>query len=170
MTERKEAEWENINVLLMMHGLKPLSLVKRTDMKENVDLIIFDKQLSQTMRENLKTMMEETSRQQNMIQELIETNKQLKNELQQQQSRAADQEQRANDLEQIMESVKSKIGEMEDESVNRVCQQQNKIKELQKEHKALQCGLPKWLIGKESTCLCRRCKRHQFYPWVGKIP
>ncbi|XP_070319329.1 centrosomal protein of 70 kDa-like isoform X6 [Odocoileus virginianus] len=143
MTEkqRKEAEWENINVLLMMHGLKPLSLVKRTDMKENVDLIIFDKQLSQTMRENLKTMMEETSRQQNMIQELIETNKQLKNELQQQQSRAADQEQRANDLEQIMESVKSKIGEMEDESVNRVCQQQNKIKELQKEHKALQARI-----------------------------
>ncbi|XP_043330215.1 centrosomal protein of 70 kDa isoform X2 [Cervus elaphus] len=137
MTEkqREEAEWESISVLLMMHGLKPLSLVKRTDMK---DLIIFDKQSSQTMRENLKTMMEETSRQQNMIQELIETNKQLKNELQQQQSRAADQEQRANDLEQIMESVKSKIGEMEDESVNRVCQQQNKIKELQKEHKALQ--------------------------------
>ena len=58
-----------------------------------------------------------------------------RNELQQQQSRAADQEQRAKDLEQIMESVKSKIGEMEDESVNRVCQQQNKIKELQKEHK-----------------------------------
>ena len=61
-----------------------------------------------------------------------------RNELQQQQSRAADQEQRANDLEQIMESVKSKIGEMEDESVNRVCQQQNKIKELKKEHKVLQ--------------------------------
>lgn len=61
-----------------------------------------------------------------------------RNELQQQQSRAAHQEQRAKDLEQIMESVKSKIGEMEDESVNRVCQQQNKIKELQKEHKALQ--------------------------------
>ncbi|KAM9696131.1 centrosomal protein of 70 kDa-like isoform 1-T1 [Dama dama] len=90
MTEREEAEWESISVLLMMHGLKPLSLVKRTDMK---DLIIFDKQSSQTMRENLKTMMEETSRQQNMIQELIETNKQLKrrncisvtrNELQQQ--------------------------------------------------------------------------------------
>ncbi|XP_022438306.1 centrosomal protein of 70 kDa isoform X2 [Delphinapterus leucas] len=137
MTEkqREEAEWESINVLLLMHGLKPLSLVERTDTK---DLIIFDKQSSQRMRENLKTLMEETSRQQNMIQELIETNKQLKNELQLQHSRAADQEQRANDLEQIMESVKSKIGEMEDESLNRVCQQQNKIKELQKEHKALQ--------------------------------
>ncbi|XP_005634551.1 centrosomal protein of 70 kDa isoform X1 [Canis lupus familiaris] len=137
MTEkqREEAEWESINVLLMMHGLKPLSLVERTDLK---DLIVFDKQSSQRMRQNLKTLVEETTRQQNMIQELIETNQQLKNELQLEQSRAADQEQRANDLEHIMESVKSKIGELEDESLNRVCQQQNKIKDLQKEYKALQ--------------------------------
>lgn len=62
----------------------------------------------------------------------------IRNELQLEQSRAADQEQRANDLEQIMECVKSKIGELEDESINRVSQQQNKIKDLQKEHKALQ--------------------------------
>ncbi|PNJ36369.1 CEP70 isoform 1, partial [Pongo abelii] len=98
MTEKQqeEAEWETINVLLMMHGLKPLSLVKRTDLK---DLIIFDKQSSQRMRQNLKLLVEETSRQQNMIQELIETNQQLRNELQLEQSRAANQEQRANDLE-----------------------------------------------------------------------
>lgn len=62
----------------------------------------------------------------------------IRNELQLEQSRAADHQQRANDLEQIMESVKSKIGELEDESLNRVCQQQNKIKDLQKEQKALQ--------------------------------
>jgi centrosomal protein CEP70 len=37
-----------------------------------------------------------------------------------------------------MESVKSKIGELEDGSLNRVCQQQNKIKDLQKEQKMLQ--------------------------------
>jgi len=24
--------------------------------------------------------------------------------------------------------------------------------------------------GKESTCQCRRCKRHRFDPWVRKIP
>ncbi|KAF5921903.1 hypothetical protein HPG69_013077, partial [Diceros bicornis minor] len=132
---QEEAEWESINVLLMMHGLKPLSLVKRTDL---TDLIVFDKQSSQRMRQNLKTLMEETTRQQNVIRELIETNQQLKSELQLEQSRAADQEQRANDLEQIMESVKSKIGELEDESLNRVCQEQNKIKDLQMEHKALQ--------------------------------
>ncbi|XP_047419929.1 centrosomal protein of 70 kDa isoform X2 [Sciurus carolinensis] len=135
MTEQEEAEWENINVLLMKHGLKSLCLVKRPDIK---DLILFDKQSSQRMRQNLKTLMEETARQQNMIQELIEHNQQLKNELQLEQNRAAHQEQRANELEQIMESVKAKIGELEDESLNRVCQQQTKIKDLQKEQKTLQ--------------------------------
>ena len=30
--------------------------------------------------------------------------------------------------------------------------------------------LPKWLSNKESACQCRRCKRHRFDPWVGKIP
>ncbi|KAF6098891.1 centrosomal protein 70 [Phyllostomus discolor] len=137
MTEkqREEAEWESINVLLTTHGLKPLCLVKRTDLK---DLIIFDKQSSQRMRQNLTTLVEETSRQQSMIQELIETNQQLKKELQLEKCRVVDQEQRANDLEQILESVKSKVSELEDESLNRVCQQQNKIKDLQKEHTALQ--------------------------------
>ncbi|XP_060052416.1 centrosomal protein of 70 kDa isoform X2 [Erinaceus europaeus] len=137
MTEKQqeEAEWESINVMLMMHGLKPLSLVKRTDLK---DLIIFDKQSSQKMRHNLKALMEKTACQQNMIQELIETNQQLKNELQQEQCRAASQEHRANDLQQILDSVKVKVGELEDGSLHRVCEQQNKIKELHKEQKALQ--------------------------------
>ena len=31
-------------------------------------------------------------------------------------------------------------------------------------------GLPRWHSGKESACQCRRCKRHRFDPWVGKIP
>uniref|UniRef100_A0ABK0M3H1 Centrosomal protein of 70 kDa n=1 Tax=Rattus norvegicus TaxID=10116 RepID=A0ABK0M3H1_RAT len=100
--------------------------------------IVFDKQSSQRMRQAFKTLMEETTRQQSMLQELIETNHQLKSELQLEQNRAAHQEQRANDLQQIMDSVKSKIGELEDESLNRVCQEQNRIKDLQKEYKTLQ--------------------------------
>ncbi|CAO2633875.1 Centrosomal protein of 70 kDa [Lemmus lemmus] len=133
--QQEEAEWESINGLLMTHGFKPLCLVKRTDLK---DLIVFDKQSSQRMRQNLKMLMEETTHQQNMIRELIEMNQKLKSELHLEQNRAAHHEQRANDLEQIIDSVKSKIGELEDESLNRVCQQQNRIKDLQKEHKLLQ--------------------------------
>ncbi|XP_021104852.1 centrosomal protein of 70 kDa isoform X6 [Heterocephalus glaber] len=134
--QQEEAEWEIINVLLMRHDLKPLCLVKRTDLKGNQILLFFKS--SQRMRQNLKMLVEETERQQNVIQELIETNQQLKDELQLEQSRAAHQEQRANDLEKIMESVKCKIGELEDESLNRVCQQQNKMKDLRKENRTLQ--------------------------------
>ena len=31
-------------------------------------------------------------------------------------------------------------------------------------------GFPGGSDGKESTCQCKRCKRHGFDPWVGKIP
>ena len=31
-------------------------------------------------------------------------------------------------------------------------------------------GPPRWFIGKESACQSRRCKRHVFDPWVGKVP
>jgi len=31
-------------------------------------------------------------------------------------------------------------------------------------------GPPGWRSGKQSTCQYRRCKRHKFDPWVGKIP
>ena len=30
-------------------------------------------------------------------------------------------------------------------------------------------GHPRWYSGKESACQCRRCKKHKFDPWVGKI-
>ena len=35
---------------------------------------------------------------------------------------------------------------------------------------SLQTRLSKWLSGKESSYQCRRCKRHRFSRWVGKIP
>ena len=31
-------------------------------------------------------------------------------------------------------------------------------------------GLPKWCSGKEPACQSRWCKKHEFHPWVEKIP
>ena len=31
-------------------------------------------------------------------------------------------------------------------------------------------GFPRGTSGKESTCQCRRLQRHEFDPWVRKIP
>ena len=35
---------------------------------------------------------------------------------------------------------------------------------------AMHMGLSRWRSGKESTCQCRRRKRHRFNPWVRKDP
>jgi len=31
-------------------------------------------------------------------------------------------------------------------------------------------GLPRWYNSKDSVCQCRRQRKHEFNPWVGKIP
>ena len=38
------------------------------------------------------------------------------------------------------------------------------------QHKDLLLIFSRWHSGKESTCQCRRCKRHRLDPWVVKIP
>ena len=38
------------------------------------------------------------------------------------------------------------------------------------DHSRLPQHFPGGAGGKESTCQCRRCKRHGFDPWVGEIP
>ena len=35
---------------------------------------------------------------------------------------------------------------------------------------SLEQGFPGGISGKEPTCQCRRCKKHGFDLWVGKIP
>lgn len=49
------------------------------------------------------------------------------------QSRASRQEQRANDLEDVVKNIKAKIRQLEDETIAKACQQQNRVKELQKD-------------------------------------
>nr|XP_056717394.1 centrosomal protein of 70 kDa [Euleptes europaea] len=92
-----------------------------------------DKHSSQAVRHALTTLLEETERQRKIIRGLIEDNRQLRDEIRLEQSRASRQEQRANDLDIIVENIKSKIRQLEDESIAKVCQQQNQVKELQKD-------------------------------------
>ncbi|XP_036602799.1 centrosomal protein of 70 kDa isoform X3 [Trichosurus vulpecula] len=137
-SQQEEVEWESINALLTKNGLKPVFLVKRTHGKNLGDLIIFDKQSSQRIRQTLKRLVDDSARNQNMIHQLIEANQQLRDELQQEQTRTLQEEKRADDLEQIVDSVKSKIIELEEESVVMVSQQQNQVKEFQEDQKAAQ--------------------------------
>uniref|UniRef100_A0A8C8SQK7 Centrosomal protein of 70 kDa n=1 Tax=Pelusios castaneus TaxID=367368 RepID=A0A8C8SQK7_9SAUR len=136
--EQEQAEWENINKLLVRHGLKPVSLAKLRNGKNLSDMIILDKHSSLGIRRALKTLVEDTERQQKMMHGLIEANRQLRDELRQTRGWASRQEQRAKELENIVENIKSKICQLEDECIAKVCQQQNQVKELQKNQQASQ--------------------------------
>ncbi|KAM3856901.1 centrosomal protein of 70 kDa [Vipera latastei] len=139
MTEQ-EQEWENLNKLLRQHGLRPVCL----DMPgscgnvPDAEKIVMDKQSSEAVQHALKTLMEETERQRKIIRGLIEDNHQLRDELRLERSRASRQEQRANDLDVIVENVKHKIRQLEDESIANASQQHNQIRDLQTDHEISQ--------------------------------
>ncbi|XP_064370728.1 centrosomal protein of 70 kDa isoform X2 [Dromaius novaehollandiae] len=138
MTEQEEAEWDNLNKLLMRHGLKPVSFAAPGNSRNTSDMIVLDNQSSLGIRLALKTLVEDTDRQQKMMHGLMEANRQLRDEVRQERGRASRQEQRANDLENVVKNIKSKICQLEDETIAKVCQQQNQVRELQKDQQISQ--------------------------------
>ncbi|NXF49066.1 CEP70 protein, partial [Oceanites oceanicus] len=136
--QQEKAEWENLNKLLMRRGLKPVSLPAPQSCRNISDMIVLDSQSSLEIRLALKTLVEDTDRQQKMMQGLMEANRYLRDEIRQERGRASRQEQRANDLENVVKNIKSKICQLEDETIAKVCQQQNQVKELQKDQQVSQ--------------------------------
>ncbi|XP_032071556.1 centrosomal protein of 70 kDa isoform X1 [Thamnophis elegans] len=139
MTEQ-EQEWENLNKLLRQHGLRPVCLDTPGTCGNvpDAEKIVMDKQSSEAIQHALKTLLEETERQRKIIRDLIEDNHQLRDELRLERGRASRQEQRANDLDVIVENVKHKIRQLEDESIANASQQHNQIRDLQKDHEISQ--------------------------------
>ncbi|KAJ7407739.1 Centrosomal protein of 70 kDa [Willisornis vidua] len=140
MTElqQEKAEWENLNKLLMRHGLKPVSLAAPQCCRNASAMIVLDSQSSLEIRLAFKTLMEDIERQQKLMQGLMETNRGLRDLVRQGQGRASRQEQRANELENVVENIKTKIRQLEDETIAKACQQQNQVKEFQKDQQASQ--------------------------------
>ncbi|XP_014794951.1 PREDICTED: centrosomal protein of 70 kDa isoform X3 [Calidris pugnax] len=136
--QQEKAEWESLNKVLMRHGLKPVSFAVPQGCGNIPDMIVLDSQASLGIRLALKTLVEDTDRQQKMMQGLMEANRGLRDEIRQERGRASRQEQRANDLENVVKNIKSKICQLEDETIAKVCQQQNQVKELQRDQQASQ--------------------------------
>ncbi|XP_014104884.1 PREDICTED: centrosomal protein of 70 kDa isoform X1 [Pseudopodoces humilis] len=133
---QEKTEWENLNKVLLRHGLKPVSLAAPQSCRDTSSMIVLDHQSSQGIRLALKTLVEDTERQQKVMQGLMEANRCLRNVVRLEQGRASRQEQRANDLENVVKNIKAKICQLEDETIAKACQQQNQVKELQKEQQA----------------------------------
>ncbi|XP_071291449.1 centrosomal protein of 70 kDa isoform X3 [Agelaius tricolor] len=136
MTQQEKVEWENLNRILMRHGLKPVSLAAPQSCRDTSDMIVLDHESSQGIRLALKTLVEDIERQQKVMQGLMEANRCLRDVVRLEQGRASRQEQRANDLENVVKNIKAKICQLEDETIAKACQQQSQVKELQKEQQA----------------------------------
>ncbi|NWY71792.1 CEP70 protein, partial [Erithacus rubecula] len=138
-TQQEKAEWENLNKVLVRHGLKPVSLAApQSCCRDRSDMFVLDCQSSLGIRLAIKTLVEDTERQQRVMQGLMEANRCLRDVVRLEQGRASRQEERANDLENVVKSIKAKICQLEDETIAKACQQQNQVKELQKEQQASQ--------------------------------
>ncbi|KAM4626084.1 centrosomal protein of 70 kDa [Discoglossus pictus] len=127
------AEWDNINKLLKRHGCNPVCVSKPQELQNFSGAVGLDLQASVAVRCAMKSLVEDTERRQNLLQGLIQTNNQLKDDVRQQQGRATRQEQKAKDLQHILDSVKTKIQELEDDFIAKTSQQQNQMKTLLKE-------------------------------------
>lgn len=136
--EQELEDWDTVNKLLQHHGFKPISLADLRDKRPVGDTVLLTKQSAGQIRHVLKSLLKDTERRQALIQELIQSNNQLKDDIHQQHGRASRQEQRASELEQVLDNVKAKIQEMEDDFIRKTCQQQNHVKQLQKDKRDIQ--------------------------------
>ncbi|XP_043930935.1 centrosomal protein of 70 kDa isoform X2 [Protopterus annectens] len=138
VTEEELEDWDSLNKLLQHHGFKPISVADPKDKRPVGGMVLLTKQSAGQIRHALKSLMKDTERRQALIQELIQTNNQLKDDIRQQYGRASRQEQRTSELEQVLDNVKTKIQEMEDDFIKKTCQQQNHVKQLQKDKRDIQ--------------------------------
>lgn len=133
MEQQEQREWDAVNRLLQHHGFKPVNFADPTENKNLAELVLLERKSASDVRLMLKTMLSDSERRQGLIQELIQSNSQLKEEVQQHQTRAARQSQRAAELEGILDGVKVRVQDLEDSYISKAAQQHSQFQQLQQE-------------------------------------
>uniref|UniRef100_UPI00398EB55F centrosomal protein of 70 kDa isoform X5 n=1 Tax=Pristiophorus japonicus TaxID=55135 RepID=UPI00398EB55F len=137
LVRHEQAEWDILNKLLQHRGFKPVQLVDPQTSKNQRDVVLLDKQSAVEIREVVKILMKDTERRQALIWDLIQSNRELKNHLRQQQSRASSEQQHTSDL-LVHDTVKSKIQELQAGYFAKCCQQQKEVEQLQHDKQDMQ--------------------------------
>uniref|UniRef100_A0A8C7LNG5 Centrosomal protein of 70 kDa n=1 Tax=Oncorhynchus kisutch TaxID=8019 RepID=A0A8C7LNG5_ONCKI len=142
---QEQTEWDAVNRLLQHHGFKPVHFADPVANKNLADLVLLEKKSACDIRTMLRAMLTDSERRQALIQELIESNNQLKEEAQQHVSRAARQSQKVTELEGVLDRVKRKLQDLEDSYIGKATQQHSKVHHLQQDKSDAQ----KWCQGLE---------------------
>ncbi|KAJ8252792.1 hypothetical protein GJAV_G00205630 [Gymnothorax javanicus] len=130
MDSQEQTEWDAVNRLIQHHGFKPVHFADPKENKNPADLVLLERNAAAEIRLMLKTMVADSERRQALIQDLIQSNSQLKEEVQQQTARAAQQALRASELQDLLDTVKAKVQELEDGYISRAAQQQVQVRQL----------------------------------------
>ncbi|KAM7365225.1 hypothetical protein PAMP_016170 [Pampus punctatissimus] len=159
--QQEQMEWDDMNKLLQHHGFKPVYFTDPVENKNVSDLVLLDKKSAGEIRVTLRTMLTDSERRQALIQELIKSNNQLKEEVQEHMSRAALQSQRATELEGLLDGVKARVQDLEDCCLGKAAQKHRQIQQLQQEKQDAQrqCHVLKQKLSKqkeEATQLQRK--------------
>ncbi|KAK6325192.1 hypothetical protein J4Q44_G00045340 [Coregonus suidteri] len=136
--QQEQTEWDAVNRLLQHHGFKPVHFADPVENKNLTDLVLLEKKSACDIRTMLRTMLTDSERRQTLIQELIQSNNQLKEEAQQHISRAARQSQRVTELEGVLDGVKGKVQDLEDRYIGKAAQQHSKVYQLQQDKRDAQ--------------------------------
>ncbi|CAH2304953.1 centrosomal of 70 kDa [Pelobates cultripes] len=126
-------EWTNTNKLLKQHGCTPICVTKPRSRDGMSGAVLLDVQASVAVQSAVKMLVDDTERRQNLIHDLIKANEQLKEDVRLQQSRAERHEQKASALQNILDSVKTKIRNLEDDFIAKTRKHQMEMSNLLKE-------------------------------------
>nr|XP_012778156.1 centrosomal protein of 70 kDa isoform X2 [Maylandia zebra] len=109
MKQQEQVEWDDVNKRLQHHGFKPVFFADPAENKSPADLVLLDKKSAAELRTTLRVMLTDSERRQALIQELVMSNNQLKMEVQEHMSRAAQQCQRVTELEELLDKRRCEI-------------------------------------------------------------
>ncbi|KAM4710676.1 centrosomal protein of 70 kDa isoform 2-T2 [Anableps anableps] len=138
MEQQEQVEWDDVNKLLQHHGFKPVFFADPMENRTLTDLVLLDKKSVNELRMTLRMMLMDSERRQALIQELVKSNNQLKEEVQKHMSHAAQQSQRATELQRLLDEVKSRVKDLEERCLGKAVHQRSHTQQLQKENKEAQ--------------------------------
>ncbi|KAM9493351.1 centrosomal protein of 70 kDa isoform 2-T2 [Clarias gariepinus] len=159
--EKEQTEWDAVNRLLQHHGFRPVRFTDPAENKNLADLVLLERTSSSELRATLKTMLTDSERRQALIQELIQSNKKLKQEVEQHQARAVRQSHRAEELEGVLAGVKVKVQGLEDSIINKAAQQRGERQQLQqdKEDAEMRCQAVQQQLSDQVSQVCELQKK-----------
>ncbi|XP_034720771.1 centrosomal protein of 70 kDa isoform X2 [Etheostoma cragini] len=136
--QEQQVEWDDVNKLLQHHSFKPVCFSDPVENKNLSDLILLDRKSANEIRRTLKTMLTDSERRQALIQELVKSNNQLKEEAREHTLEAAQQCKRAAELEALLAVVRIRVQDLEDRYLAKAVQQHSHTQQLQRENQDTQ--------------------------------